>query len=251
MEGDNRAALLDLLPALAQAFPAQKIIVRPHPSETFETWQDWTSGIPKLSIIREGSATAWIMASQVLVHTNCSTGVEAIALDRPALCLVPTDNPATRRYLANLVNPVVKTTSEAVAAVASLLAAPASCYSSELVDRFRDSMSYDDRQTGAAQIISSIEAIAASRGGWSATGEGASAWRPAIGYRWHQADKNVRGQLFPELDLAAVERRLAQFSEILELDTQLNIEGCGTKVALISPRGLPLTTRIRRAVGRW
>lgn len=251
MEGGNRAALLDLLPALAQAFPRYKIIVRPHPSENVEAWQEWTQGIPNLSVIREGSATAWIMASQVLIHTNCSTGTEAIALDRPAVCLVPTDSPANRRYLANLVNPVVRTTREAMEAVTSFLSQPARCYTREMIERYRDSLSYDDRMTGAEQIISGMEEISVSRGGWSASGAGASTWRPAIGYRWHQADKNVRGTLFPELDLGAVERRLKQFGEILRLETPLNIEGCGTKVALISPRGLPLSTRIRRAVGRW
>ncbi|WP_119301051.1 surface carbohydrate biosynthesis protein [Dongia deserti] len=251
MESGNRAALLELLPALAQAFPHYKIVVRPHPSENVEAWQEWTRGIPNLSVIREGSATAWIMASQVLVHTNCSTGTEAVALDRPAVCLVPTDSPANRRYLANLVNPVAKTAREALEAVASFLSEPARCYTREMIDRYRDTLSYDDKWTGAEQIISGMEELAAARGGWSASGEGMSAWHPSLGYRWHQADKNVRGTLFPELDLVAVERRLKQFSEILGLDTQLNIEGCGTKVALISPRGLPLTTRIRRAVGRW
>jgi surface carbohydrate biosynthesis protein len=251
MESGNRAALLELLPALAQAFPHYKIIVRPHPSERSETWQEWTRGIPNLSVIREGSATAWIMASRILIHTNCSTGTEAVALDQPAVCLVPTDSPANRRYLANLVNPVVRSASEALEAVTALLADPSRCYTPEMIERYRDSLSYDDTQTGAEQIISGIEELATARGEWSTAGAGASAWRPAIGYRWHQADKNVRGALFPELDLGAVERRLSQFSEILGLDTPLNVEGAGTKVALISPRGLPLATRIRRAVGRW
>jgi surface carbohydrate biosynthesis protein len=251
MEGGNRTALLELLPALAQAFPTYKIIVRPHPSETVETWQRWTQGIPNLSVIREGSATAWIMASQVLVHTNCSTGTEGIALDRPAVCLVPTDSPANRRYLANVVNPVARTTAEAMAAVTSFLSGPTSCYTREMIERFRDSLSYNEKSTGAEQIISGMEELAAKRGGWSQSDVGASAWRPALGYRWHQADKNVRGTLFPTLDLGAVDRRLKQFGEILGLETPLNIEGCGTKVALISPRGLPFSTRIRRAVGRW
>jgi surface carbohydrate biosynthesis protein len=251
MEGGNRAALLELLPALARAFPSYKIIVRPHPSEKVEAWLDWTRGIANLSVIREGSATAWIMASQILVHTNCSTGTEAVALGRPAVCLVPTDSPANRRYLANLVNPVVKTASEALTAVAALLADPANCYSREMIERYRDSMSYDDTVTGAEQIISGIEALVAAHGGWLAAGKGPSAWRPSLGYRWHQADKNVRGTLFPELDLVAVERRLKQFGESLGHDVPLNIEGCGTKVALISSRGLALSTRIRRAVGRW
>ncbi|HJR21425.1 MAG TPA: surface carbohydrate biosynthesis protein [Dongiaceae bacterium] len=251
MEGGNRAALLGLLPMLARSFPQYKIIVRPHPSEKVEAWLEWTRGIPNVSVLREGSATAWIMASHILIHTNCSTGVEAIALDKPAMCLVPTDSPANRRYLANQVNPVVRTTREVLEAVTTFLAEPARCYAPEMIERYRDSMSWEDQQTGAEQIISGIEALVTARGGWSAAGAGASAWRPAFGYRWHQADKNVRGTLFPELDLAGVVRRLKQFYEILGLDTQLNIEGCGTKVALISPRALPLTTRIRRAVGRW
>jgi surface carbohydrate biosynthesis protein len=250
MESGNRAALLALLPMLAQRFPTHKIIVRPHPSEKVEEWLEWTRGVPNLSVIREGSATAWIMASQMLIHTNCSTGTEAVALDRPAVCLVPTDSPANRRYLANLVNPVVATPQEALEVVTALLADPTRCYAPEMIERYRDSMSYDNAETGAAQIIAGIEELAAVRAGWSEVGSG-GAWRPAIGYRWHQPDKNVRGALFPELDLGTVERRLKQFSGILGLDTTLNVEGCGTKVALISSRELPLTTRIRRVVGRW
>jgi surface carbohydrate biosynthesis protein len=251
MENGNRAALLELLPNLAQAFRDRKIIVRPHPSEKIEAWQEWTGGIPNLFVVREGSAAAWIMASALLIHTNCTTGIEAMALDRPALCLVPTNSPANRRYLANLVNPVVTTAAEAMAMVPQLLSSPSACYSTQMVGRFCDSMSYDEGQTGAAQIVSGIEDLVAARGGWSEARHESSAWRPSLGYKWHQADKNVRGELFPELDLAGVKRRLAQFDGILGYSTPVSIESCGTKVALISNRGVSLSSRIRRAVGRW
>ncbi|HEV8391397.1 MAG TPA: surface carbohydrate biosynthesis protein [Dongiaceae bacterium] len=251
MEQANRVALLELLPALAEAFPEQRIVLRPHPSENSSTWEEWTRGFPNLSILREGSSLPWIMAARALVHTNCTTGVEAIALDRPAICLVPAENPAHRRYLANLVNPVVRTTAEAVAAIRRLLADPGSCYDLQMVARFRDSMSYDSARMGAEQIVSSIEEFGDARGGWRASPDAVSAWHPLAGYRWHQPDKNVRGDLFPDLDLAAVAGRLNQFGRILGIAADLKIEACGTKVLLVSPRALPLSTRIRRAVGRW
>lgn len=251
MECANRAALLELLPALARAFPDQRIVLRPHPSEITDNWLKWTNGFPNLSIVREGSSLPWIMAARVLIHTNCTTGVEAIALDRPAICLVPADNPANKRYLANLVNPVVRNTGEAVAAIGRLLTDPGACYDLQMVGRFRNSMSYDGARLGAEQIMSGIEELADARGGWRAASGSVSAWQPRPGYRWRQADKNVRGALFPEVDLAAIAGRLDQFGRILGKAADLKIETCGTKVLLISPRSLPLTTRIRRAVGRW
>ena len=251
MENANRAALLDLLPALARAIPDQRIILRPHPSEVSETWQEWTRGFPNLSIVREGAAVPWILASNVLVHTNCTTGVEAIALDKPSLCLLPEDNRAHKRYLANQVNPVVRTTDEAIAGIAAVIADPASCYTEETIARFHDCMSYDDNAMGADHIVEGTMALGDARGGWSEVPDALSAWRPMLGYRWHQPDKNVRGSLFPEVDLDAVASRLDQFSRALGVENRMKIETCGTKVLLVSPRPLALSTRIRRAVGRW
>ena len=251
MEHANRAALIDLLPKLAQAFPDHRIILRPHPSEVTETWQRWTEGFPNLSIVREGAAIPWIMAAKVLIHTNCTTGVEAVALDRPSLCLVPAENPANRRYLANQINPVMRTTEDVIAATRRVLADPESCYDSEMIARFRDFLSYDGKRLGAEQMLSAIEEFGATHGGWSEVSNGISAWRPMLGYRWHQPDKNVRGELFPPVDLNAVAARLEQFGSLLGLDGQLKIQTCGTKVLLVSPRALPISTRIRRAVGRW
>ena len=251
MEQANRAALLDLLPTLARAFPDQKIILRPHPSEVSETWQEWTRGFPNLSIVREGAAVPWIMAARALVHTNCATGVEAVALGRPALCLLPDDNPAHKRYLANQVNPVVRTTQEAIGKIAEVLADPDSCYSAAMIARFRDCMSYDEDRMGADHIIADTEAFGIARGGWSESPNSLSAWRPLFGYRWHQPDKNVRGTLFPHVDMDAVANRLEQFGRALGFENRLKIETCGTKVLLVSSRPLALSTRIRRAVGRW
>src|SRR4029453_7356731 len=71
MEGTNRAALIALLPAMVRRFSNQRIILRPHPSEVVENWRAWLAACPQVEIVREGAAVPWILASHVLVHTNC------------------------------------------------------------------------------------------------------------------------------------------------------------------------------------
>lgn len=79
-----------------------------------------------------------------------------------------------------------------------------------------------------------------------------SAWRPFGGYRWHIKDKNVRGTLFPEIDIVSVGERLERFRTLLGLGSHMRIETCGNKVLLASPRPLAFATRLRQAVGqRW
>ncbi|HEX9447881.1 MAG TPA: surface carbohydrate biosynthesis protein, partial [Dongiaceae bacterium] len=97
METENRQAIEQLLIALPIRFPEHRIVVRPHPSESADTWQKIVAGRQGIDVIREGAAVAWILASDVLIHTNCTTGVEALALDKSAICLVPSMSSANDR----------------------------------------------------------------------------------------------------------------------------------------------------------
>ena len=104
------------------------------PERGVETWQRLDRGFPNLSrSCAKARRCRGSWRRRLLVHTNCTTGVEAVALDRPSFCLVPADNPANRRYLANQVNPVMRTTEDVIAA-RSRASWPirSSCY------RFRD-----------------------------------------------------------------------------------------------------------------
>ena len=125
---------------------------------------------------------------------------------------------------------------------AASLRDPDSRYDAEMIARFRDFLLYDSKRLGAEQMLSAIEEFGAAHGGWNTVTNGISAGRPMLGYRWHQPDKNVRGALFPPVDLNAVSARLEQFNSLLGFDGQLKIETCGTKVLLVSPRALPIST---------
>jgi surface carbohydrate biosynthesis protein len=74
---------------LSKAFPKYRIIIRPHPSESQERWRDETKDLQNVEVIHEGNVISWIMASKVMIHNSCTTGVEAYVLDEPVVCYCP------------------------------------------------------------------------------------------------------------------------------------------------------------------
>ena len=58
------------------------IIVRPHPVENHEFWKEWGE-IHGVDVKYEGSANEWSLGADAILHTGCTTGIEALLLDRP------------------------------------------------------------------------------------------------------------------------------------------------------------------------
>lgn len=61
----------------------KRVIVRPHPSENHKDWRDWgkQNGI---EVYHDHDAASWMLASEMTLHTGCTTGMEAMVLGRPA-----------------------------------------------------------------------------------------------------------------------------------------------------------------------
>lgn len=246
METANKAVIVEIVAALRAKYPDRAIVLRPHPSERLSTWTDALKGHNNVFVVREGSAAPWIIASAVLIHTNCTTGTEAIALDRPAICVLPTDSPVSARYLSNRVNPTARSTAETLALTDRALSGQ-TLYSPEMINSFKHAMSFEDDQLGAQTIVEDLIQGASRRhklaGGWL----GSSTWRPARKYIWHLPDKNVRGELFPVLDRAMVEQRLVKIARALGIHLAPNVEYCGSKVLLIGNQRMGRLVRLRRS----
>lgn len=75
--------------SLAKAFPEVNIIIRPHPSESFSFWQDYSKEIENIHINNTGSVIPWIMASRALVSNGCTTSIEAYILQKPSMGYYP------------------------------------------------------------------------------------------------------------------------------------------------------------------
>jgi surface carbohydrate biosynthesis protein len=78
----------DIIPALEQAFPDLTIVVRPHPTEDPQVYQDIASRCSRVRVSNEGNVIPWLMAAKVLVHNSCTTGVEAYIMRVPAVAFM-------------------------------------------------------------------------------------------------------------------------------------------------------------------
>lgn len=68
---------------LARRFPDVNFVVRPHPSEERSTWENDLSGVGNAYVCADGNVVPWIIASQAVLHTNCTTGIEAFVAGKP------------------------------------------------------------------------------------------------------------------------------------------------------------------------
>ena len=93
---DHKQAILrdftQLIPALERAFPDLNIVVRPHPSENHEIYQDIAAQCERVAVTSEGNVIPWLLAAKAMVHNGCTTGLEAYVLGVPAISYLATFN---------------------------------------------------------------------------------------------------------------------------------------------------------------
>jgi surface carbohydrate biosynthesis protein len=86
--------------------PDLAVVLRPHPSENPQFWERGYAGHARVSVETAGSFIPWLMASEMLVHTGCTTGMEAFVMERPAVSLKPPGTYWHEHYLSNHAYPV-------------------------------------------------------------------------------------------------------------------------------------------------
>ncbi|MAI05729.1 MAG: hypothetical protein CBC47_00935 [Alphaproteobacteria bacterium TMED87] len=98
-----------------------KTVIRPHPAEDVSYWKKKYSH-KDIYIIESSPPTPWILASEALIHTTCTTGFEARLLEVPSLSITPKINSKYHSYiLSNLVSPTAKNYDEAVEAISDFI----------------------------------------------------------------------------------------------------------------------------------
>jgi surface carbohydrate biosynthesis protein len=103
-EKNNFTELMKVIRSLDHHLTDHTIIVRPHPVEKTEIWAQLAVQSKRIKMVREGPAVPWIMASELLIHTVCTTGMEALLLNSTAISLKAGENPWHQRFVSNFVN---------------------------------------------------------------------------------------------------------------------------------------------------
>jgi surface carbohydrate biosynthesis protein len=231
LELANMACIKDLLRLLPEHFPDHQVLLRPHPGEKLHPWRDFARALPHLSVIREGAAAPWILASEALIHTNCTTGVEAFALGKPAICLRPAEPPEMDIYLAPLVNPVSRSVGDCLDRLQTIAAGTPFPESEQA--RWRATFDhFIAARTGAlaAQRVIDVLIDRCLKCDASIAVNSADPWRPKKGYRRQIRRTRSRLSLMPDIDVEYVAERLNDLADRLGIAAKLHVESCGDRM---------------------
>lgn len=96
---DHKLAVLDafqkMLPELRAAFPDVGIVIRPHPSEKHDVYNQLAARFRNIEVDSSGNIIPWLLACKAMIHNGCTTGAEAYVLRVPAISYLPSLN---RKY---------------------------------------------------------------------------------------------------------------------------------------------------------
>lgn len=97
---------------LSKRYSDNNIVVRPHPVEKESTYQDAFSDCKNVHVIRRGSVREWIANASLIMHHDCTTGVEAMIMKKPVVSFAPVYNEEYTSKLPMRVSKILKSTKE-------------------------------------------------------------------------------------------------------------------------------------------
>jgi surface carbohydrate biosynthesis protein len=74
-----------LIPKLEKAFPHLNIVIRPHPTERHDVYKEIAARCSRVQVTNEGNVVPWILATRVVLHNGCTTGIEAFVMGVPSI----------------------------------------------------------------------------------------------------------------------------------------------------------------------
>ena len=80
---------MSLLPMLAETFNELDIVVRPHPVENKHPYEELAAKHKNIKVVQRGNVIPWLRAARAIIHSGCTTGIEAYLSERPAVSYVP------------------------------------------------------------------------------------------------------------------------------------------------------------------
>lgn len=122
--------LVDLVHGLVDKGFAPPIVIRPHPAENLSIWERAFAGYDGVHIYPDGDLVASISAAKLLLHTSCTTGMEAFVLGTPAISLRTPESEWRNIITSNLVNPAYTRVEEAIDAIERVFSSAAADNSS-------------------------------------------------------------------------------------------------------------------------
>jgi len=139
-----------LVAEMAEQLYPTNIIIRPHPVEDHDAWREAFKNQKNVKVVYTGSVLEWIAASSCVIHTGCTTGLEAFVMGKPVLRFNPGLRLDMESPLPNSLGPCFTSRGELISNVKSMLAGEVSwipdsqqiCALKEWADNIEGDFSY-------------------------------------------------------------------------------------------------------------
>ena len=96
------AAFQEMIPFLHDAFPEQRIVIRPHPIENPAAYHALAERHARVVVEKDGgNPIPWLLSARALIHCSCTTGVESWLTGTPTLAYRPDPSDAYEEPLPN------------------------------------------------------------------------------------------------------------------------------------------------------
>lgn len=225
-------AFQELLPALSEALPDTRLVVRPHPSEALAPWQALAAGSSNVVVVREGHVAAWLLAAEALVHNGCTTAVEAFVLGCPALAYMPVRSPGFDHPLPNGVSVCCDTAAGLIARLRDCLSDREAAFARQSVEPARQAMlasnlaGFDAPTLASERICEALRPLLDEPEPSPGSHRGAMRIVLALRRFGHAIEQRIPGapnyrpylrQMFPDTTPDAARARVVEFAERLDL----------------------------------
>jgi surface carbohydrate biosynthesis protein len=94
----------NMIKQLASSFPEENFIIRPHPMEKIDTWENFFSENKNIQVNNEGNINSQLQNCKLLIHNSCSTAFHAFMYKIPTLSYEPFESKSQYGKPANKIS---------------------------------------------------------------------------------------------------------------------------------------------------
>lgn len=255
-EEANLHGAVDVARKLAVAFPNHTVVLRPHPSERLSTYAEKLADIANVKVLFEGAAAPWILAADVLIHTDCTTGIEAYALEKPSICYETIPSILHQQLLSGRLSFIAKSADDVLREAHRIISADSDgvTYPPAMQETFQRFFSAQKGELAAERVVDAVLNVLKVHELPRDDTDRAS-WNPRWNYAAWWPTKPFRRKMFPPFDMFSLAKRIRQVTDTLHQSKMLAFVECGDSVVHLYPAhlkppraaGNPVTRILRRA----
>jgi hypothetical protein len=242
----------EMVGKVAAAFPNHTVLIRPHPSESHESWIQAANGCSNVQVHIEGHVIPWLLAADSIIHNSCTTGLESYLLGRPVFSYQPITSERFDKKLPNTLSHKATSCEELITLIEMSLASAQIAEKSgtqeknQLIEDFIEAL---QGPFACERIVSTLEKFDDTCVQLSPN------WKTAMVAKTHALSRKLRrkfnaqfrlgdqnraqryeylNHIFPEIDLSQIEKRINSFQNVLGRFNKIGVKALNKSIFEIS-----------------